>query len=113
MTAPNMAEKVCLGTPSQSAHDPYSVVSSIRTSPTSKTTAVIRRSGDGVNSSSAQVGKCFPEQSSRRMPLIRKQGLEFLEAVDGLCITRFAQPKHRIRSPPTATVDVSLDQAHD
>src|SRR6266498_2647437 len=39
MTAPNMAEKVCRGTPSQSAQVPYSVVSSISVSPTSNTTA--------------------------------------------------------------------------
>lgn len=41
MTAPNTAEKVCRGTPNQSAHLPYSRDSSTRTSPTSKTTALI------------------------------------------------------------------------
>src|SRR5664280_976050 len=39
MTAPNIAEKVCRGTPSQSAQLPYSVLSSMRVSPTSKNTA--------------------------------------------------------------------------
>src|SRR5664280_3505277 len=39
MTAPNIAEKVCRGTPSQSAQLPYSVVSLMRVSPTSKNTA--------------------------------------------------------------------------
>src|SRR4051812_36607198 len=41
MTAPNIAWKVCRGTPSQSAQVPYSLVSSTRHSPTSKTTARI------------------------------------------------------------------------
>src|SRR5579875_1108333 len=41
MTAPKTAENVCRGTPSQSAHVPYSRVSSTRHSPTSKTTAWI------------------------------------------------------------------------
>src|SRR5215218_6361253 len=45
MTAPNMAEKVCRGTPSQSAHAPYSVDSSMSVSPMSKTTA--RKAGAG------------------------------------------------------------------
>ena len=41
MTAPNIAEKVCRGMPSQSAQVPYSRVSLIRTSPTSNQTARI------------------------------------------------------------------------
>lgn len=39
--APNTAENVCLGTPSQSAQVPYSRVSSTSVSPTSNTTASI------------------------------------------------------------------------
>src|SRR5215471_16774432 len=41
MVAPNTAEKVWRGTPSQSAQVPYSRVSLTKTSPTSKTTARI------------------------------------------------------------------------
>jgi hypothetical protein len=42
MTAPNTAEKVCRGTPSQSAQVPYSRLSSTIVSPTSKNTACKR-----------------------------------------------------------------------
>src|SRR6266581_6736787 len=41
MTAPNIAENVCRGTPSQSAQVPYSRLSSIKVSPTSNHTARI------------------------------------------------------------------------
>jgi hypothetical protein len=41
MIAPNTAEKVWRGTPSQSAHVPYSLVSFTRHSPTSNMTALI------------------------------------------------------------------------
>src|ERR671928_1486593 len=48
MTAPNIAEKVCRGMPSQSAQVPYSRVSLIRTSPTSNQTARIGDMGGSV-----------------------------------------------------------------
>jgi hypothetical protein len=53
MTAPNIAEKVWRGTPNQSAQAPYSVDSSMSTSPTSKKTALIGRdvvAGTGYSS---------------------------------------------------------------
>src|SRR6266540_1171443 len=65
MTAPNMAEKVWRGTPSQSAQVPYSVVSFISVSPTSKTTARTR----GATDSSAKRG--FPPGSDERQALIQ------------------------------------------
>jgi hypothetical protein len=47
MTAPNIAENVCRGTPSQSAQVPYSRLSSISVSPTSNQYAEVARLGLG------------------------------------------------------------------
>src|SRR5262249_2747289 len=60
ITAPNTAENVCRGTPSQSAHVPYSRLSSTSVSPTSKTTALITRAsygGSGQDLEEATVGR--------------------------------------------------------
>src|SRR6266545_3670666 len=58
-----MAEKVCLGTPSQSAHVPYSRVSFTSVSPTSNTTDSIMRTAYGLPS-----GRSEPEPTTRRPP---------------------------------------------
>src|SRR6266516_3934392 len=71
MTAPKTAEKVCRGTPSQSAQVPYSVVSLISTSPTSNTTA--RRVGDEGRDGSAGIVKLVvaPSVLDRQSLLVR------------------------------------------
>src|SRR4029453_11729658 len=64
MTAPNTAENVCRGIPSQSAQVPYSVVSSISVSPTSNTTARM------LNASGC-AGSGTPPGSDKREALIQ------------------------------------------
>src|SRR6266571_2677831 len=65
MTAPNMAEKVWRGMPSQSAQVPYSVVSLISVSPTSKTTART------CSAAGCAVKRGLPPGSDERQALIQ------------------------------------------
>src|SRR5664280_309060 len=94
MTAPNIAEKVCRGTPSQSAQLPYSVVSSMRVSPTSKNTA---RTASGLASirsgtPSSRHGALFVQVEDGPMTLPGVCGLTKLDqAIVSRCVAGGAE----------------------